>query len=65
MGREDETDEEVYLRYLRVRNQVAAVQRQARGLSSPNVIPFEQWRDHLMRRRRQRRLDTFARRGDD
>ena len=65
MGREDETDEEVYHRYLRVRNQVVVVQRQTRSLSSPNVIPFEQWRDQLMTRRRQRELDTLPGRGDD
>jgi hypothetical protein len=59
MGREDESDEEVYRRYVRVRNQaVASQQHQARSLSpparsfsAPNVIPIERWRTKLTKRR--------------
>jgi hypothetical protein len=61
MGREDETDEEVYRRYLRGRNQAVAAQQQARSLSpparsfsAPNVIPIEQWRNRLAKQRRER-----------
>jgi hypothetical protein len=59
MVREDETDDEVYHRYLRVRNQAVATQ-QVRSLSSSvqsssasNVISIELWRDKLARRRQE------------
>ena len=59
MVREDETDEEVYHRYLRVRNQAVAAQ-QVRSLSlsvqsssASNVISIELWRDKLARRRQE------------